>query len=141
MAARSSRRSCARGWQSAFQFRQFFAEEGVENGAGGVEGLKLVLHVQSGEDVLGVAYGQVGGVGVIRRVTGVLGSGDDIGIQCHVMLGQPVGGGFRRGGFQVVQVSVLFLVILQPFPHVGQHFFGGRPGFPGGSGLSGASWR
>ena len=49
---------------------QLFAQEGVEHGAGGVEGLEIVLDVQGGEDVLGVAHGQVGAVGVVGGVCG-----------------------------------------------------------------------
>ena len=39
--------------------RQLLAQEGVEDGTGGVEGLQLVLNVEGGKDVLGVAHGQV----------------------------------------------------------------------------------
>ena len=50
--------------------------------------------------------------------------GDDIGIQRHVVLGQTVGGGLRRGGFQVIQVAVFFLIVAQAFAHVVKHIAG-----------------
>ena len=77
--------------------RQLLAQEGVEHRAGGVQGLQVVLDGQGLEDVVGVAHRQVRGVGVVGGVTGLLGGGDDVGIQLHVVLGQPVGGGLGGG--------------------------------------------
>src|SRR5699024_221950 len=91
--------------------RQLLAQERVEHGAGGVQGLQVVLDGQGLEDVVGVAHRQVGGIGVVGGVAGVLGGGDDVGIELHVVLGQPVGGGLGGGGLQVVEVAVHLLVI------------------------------
>ena len=44
---------------------QLLAKECVEYRARGVTGLQLVLDVQSGEDIVGVADRQVRGVGVV----------------------------------------------------------------------------
>ncbi len=85
--------------------RQLLAEEGVEDRAGGVERLQLILHVERGEDVLGIADGQVGGVGVVR-VSARLGSGDDVGEGLDVVLCETVGGGLRRGGLKVIEVTM-----------------------------------
>ena len=101
---------------------QLLAQKGVEHGAGGVEGLELVLNVQSGEDVLGVAHGQVGGVGVVGSA--VLVGGDDVGELLLVVLGEAVGGGLGGGGLQVIEVAVLLLIVAQALPHVVEHVLG-----------------
>ena len=102
---------------------QLLAQESVEHGAGGIAGLEIVLNIKSLEDVLGVADRQVGAVGVVGGTAG-LSRGDDVGVELHIVLGQAVGGGLRRGGLQVVQVAVHLLVIAEPFPHVIQHLLG-----------------
>ena len=91
--------------------RQLLAQEGVEHGAGGVQGLQVVLHVQRGKNVLRVAHRQVAGVGVVGGA--VLVGGDDVGIVLLVVLGEAVGGGLGRGGLQVVQVAVLLLIVAE----------------------------
>ena len=57
---------------SRLPVRQLLTQKGVEHSAGGVQGLQVILDGQGLEDVVGVAHRQVGGVGVIRRVTGFL---------------------------------------------------------------------
>ena len=104
--------------------RQLLAQKGVEHGTGGIQGLKLVLNGQGLENILRIAHGQVGGVGVIRRVAGVLGGGDDVGILFHIVLGQAVGGGLGGGGLQIVQVAVLLLIVGKALPHVIQNVLG-----------------
>ena len=47
--------------------------------------------------------------------------GDDIGVLCLIVLGKAIGGGLGRGGLQIVEVSILLLIIAQPLPHVLQH--------------------
>ena len=91
----------------------------MEHRAAGIEGLKLILHIQRRKHILGVANGQMAGIGVVRRPSLVC--GDDIGIARLVVLGQAVGGGFRRGRLQVIEVAVQFLIVAQPLPHVLQH--------------------
>ena len=98
---------------------QLFAQEGVEHRAACVEGLELVLYVQCGEHVLRVAHRQVAGIGVVGRPALV--GGDDIGVLCLIVLGKAIGGGLGRGGLQIVEVSILLLIIAQPLPHVLQH--------------------
>lgn len=48
-----------------FPAGQLLAQEGVENRAGGVAGLKPVLNVQCLEYIFGVADGQVRAVGIV----------------------------------------------------------------------------
>ena len=98
---------------------QLLAQEGVEHGAGGVQGLEIVLDIQSGEHVLGVAHGQVGGVGVVGGAVHV--GGDDVGELLLIVLGEAIGGGLGGGGLQVVEVAVLLLIVGQALPHVVEH--------------------
>ena len=107
---------------SSLPVGQLLAQEGVEDGAGGVAGLQLVLDLQSGEDILGVAHGQVGGVGVVRSA--VLVGGDDVGVLLLVVLGEAVGGGLGGSGLQVVQVAVLLLIVGQTLAHMVEHVLG-----------------
>ena len=99
----------------------------MEHRAGGIQGLKLVLNVQGREDVLGVAHGQVGRVGIIRCLPR-LGGGDDIGVVLLVVLCQAVGGGLGWGCLQVIEVSVLLLIVRQAPAHMVQHRNGERLG-------------
>ena len=106
-----------------FPVRQFFAEEGVENGAGGVKCLQFVLDIEGREDVFGVADRQVRAVGVVWGVP-FLRCGDDVRIAFAVMLGEAIGGGFCWGGFEVVEIAVFFLIIRETVAHVVEHFLG-----------------
>ena len=63
-------------------------------------------------------------VGVIRRVAGVLGRGNDAGVALDIMFGQAVSSRFGGRGFQVVKVAVGLLVVRQAFSHVVEHPFG-----------------
>lgn len=72
--------------------RQLLAEEGVEDGAGGVARLEIVLNVERGEDIVGVADRQVRAVGVVRGAAR-LRRGDDVGIELNIVLRETVGGG------------------------------------------------
>ena len=91
----------------------------MEHRTAGIEGLKLILHIQRRKHILGVANGQMAGIGVVRRPSLVC--GDDIGIARLVVLGQAVGGGFRRGRLQVIEVAVQFLIVAQPLTHMLEH--------------------
>ena len=91
----------------------------MEHRAAGVESLELVLHIQRGKYILGVAHGQVAGVGVVGGSAFMC--GDDIGIASLVVLGKAIGGGFRRGCLQVIEVAVLLLIIGETLPHMLQH--------------------
>ena len=51
----------------------------MEDGAGGVARLEIVLNVERGEDIVGVADRQVRAVGVVRGAAR-LRRGDDVGI-------------------------------------------------------------
>ena len=102
--------------------RELLPQEGVEDGAGGVESLELVLDIQGGEYILRVAHRQVGGVGVIGGAVFV--GGDDIGVELLVVLGEAVGGALRRGGLEVVEVAVLLLIVAQALAHVVQNLLG-----------------
>ena len=61
-------------------------------------------------------------IGIIRRTVHI--GGDDIRIDFLVMLCEPIGCGFCRCCFQVIQVTVLFLIVRQTFTHVIQHIPG-----------------
>ena len=93
----------------------------MEHRAAGVEGLELVLYVQRGEHVLRVAHRQMAGIGVVGRPALV--GGDDVGVLCLIVLGKAIGGGLGRGGLQIVEVSVLLLIIRQTLSHMVQNFF------------------
>ena len=106
-----------------FPARQLLAQEGVEDGAGGVAGLEIVLNVESGKDIVRVSDGEMRGVGVIGRSAGLC-SGDDVGIELNIMLGETVGGGLGRGRLEIEEVAVLFLIVAEAFPHVIEHLLG-----------------
>ena len=101
---------------------QLLAEEGVEDRAGGVEGLELILDVKSREHIVGVADGQVAGVGVIRGAAG-LGRGDDIGELLNVVLCKAVGGALGGSGLQIVQVAVHLLIVGELITHMVEYLF------------------
>ena len=103
--------------------RQLLAEEGVEDGAGGVARLEIVLNVERGEDIVGVADRQVRAVGVVRGAAR-LRRGDDVGIELNIVLCQTVGGGLCGSSLEVIQVAVLLLIITQTFAHMVEHFLG-----------------
>ena len=102
---------------------QLLAEECVEDGAGGVEGLHLVLDIEGRENVFGEAHGQVGGVGVVRSATG-FGGGDDVGIPLFVVFGEAESRGFRGRRFEIIQVTVLLLIDGEAVAHMIQHLNG-----------------
>ena len=102
---------------------QLLAEEGVEHRAGGVQRLELVLNIKCAEDIIGVADGQVAGVGVIRSAA-VFGSGDDVGVLLDIVLCKAVRGALCGGGFKVIQVTVLLLIIRQALTHVVENILG-----------------
>ena len=115
--------------------RHLLTQERVEHGSRCVQGLKLILDVQSVKYILRIIHGKMGAVGVIRRIPLCPGS-DNVGIALLVMLGQTVGGGLSRRSLQVVKVAVQLLVIRQPFPHMVQHVLGELLAFPVGQVLS-----
>ena len=102
--------------------RQLLAQEGVEHGAGGVERLQFVLNVERGEDILGVADGQVRAVGVVGRTVHIC--RDNVGIALDVVLGQAIGGGLGGRGLEVIEVAVLLLIVGQAVAHMVEHFLG-----------------
>ncbi len=105
-----------------FPVRQFFTEERMEHGAGGIKRLQIVLLIERLENIGGVADRQIGGIRVIRRFA-VFGRRDDVGIPLHVVLGKTVGGGFRGRCLKVVEIAVLLLIVGETFAHVVQHVF------------------
>ena len=102
---------------AGFPIREALTQEGMEDGAGGVEGLELVFDVEGGEDVVGEANRKMAGVGVIGGLAGA-GSGDDVWIALLVVLGKAEGGGFGWGGLEVIEVAILFLIVREAFSHV-----------------------
>ncbi len=116
---------------AGFPVREALAKEGVEDGAGGVEGLELILDVEGREDVIGESDREVRGVGVIRGLA-VFGGGDDVGVTLLVVLGKTECGGFGRGGLEVIEVAVFLLIIGEFFPHVVEDFDGEFLRFPMG---------
>ena len=98
---------------------QLLAQERVEHGAGRVERLQLVLHVERAEDVVGEAHRQMRRVRVVRLA--VLVGRDDIRELLLVVLGEAVRGALGRRGLEVVQVAVLLLVVGQAGAHVVEH--------------------
>ena len=107
-----------------FPVGELLPQERVENGAGGVESLKFVLNVQGLEDVCGVAYRQVRAVGVVRSLILTVGGGDDVRIILSVVFRQTVGSAFGRGGLEVVEVAVLFLIVAELVTHEVERLFG-----------------
>ena len=88
-----------------FPVRQLFSQERVEHRTGGIKGLHLILNVQGGKNIFREIHRQVGAVGVIGSLP--LFSGRfDLRPFSPVVLGQPVAGGFRRGGLQIVKIPV-----------------------------------
>ena len=74
-----------------------------------------------------------GKLGAVRVVTLPHGSGlEDVRIALLVLPGKAVGGAFRRGGFQVVQVARFLLVLLHAQADELQDFLRKGPAFPGG---------
>ena len=67
------------------------------------------------------------GVGIIRRSVHI--GGYNIRVILAVVLGKTVGGRFRGGGFQIIQITVLFLIIRESFPHMIQHILRKLLGF------------
>ena len=102
--------------------RQFLTQEAVEYSAGCVENLQTILYIKGRENVLGVANRQVGAVGVVGSA--VLIGGDDVRVALLIVFGEPVGRGFGRSGFQIIQIAVFFLVVRQTFSHMIENFFG-----------------
>ena len=90
----------------------------VQDGAAGVLGLELLLHLLGLEGVVGVAHRDLGGV----RVVGVgLRSGlEDAGVALAVLLGEAVGGALGRGGLEVVEVAGGLLELDHLVAHVVQ---------------------
>ena len=101
--------------------RQLFSEESMEHRAGGVECLQLILHIECGENILGVSDRQMAGVCIIRRAVFVC--RNDIGIETFVVLCKAIGGRLGRRRLQIVKVSVLLLIVAQALAHMVQHIF------------------
>ena len=93
----------------------------MEHRAGGVECLQLILHIECGENILGVSDRQMAGVCIIRRAVFVC--RNDIGIETFVVLCKAIGGRLGRRRLQIVKVSVLLLIVAQALAHMVQHIF------------------
>ena len=91
--------------------------------------MQVVLDGQGLKDVGGVAYRQMGAVGVIGSVTGLLGGGDDVGVELHIVFGQPVGGGLGRSGLQVIEITVHLLIVGEALTHMVENILGKSLGF------------
>lgn len=98
-------------------------EERVEHRAGRIESLQLVLDVESGEDVARVSDGKVRTVGVVGHVVHIA-CADDVGISFSVVFCKTIGSGFCRRCFEVVQITVFFLIVAEFFTHEVEHFLG-----------------
>ena len=102
--------------------RKLFPQKRVEYGSRGIQGLQLVLNIQSFKNIRGIINRQVGGIGVIRRVS-LFSRRFDGREPFPVMLCQTIRRALRRRGLQIVQIPVLLLVVGKPLPHVVQHLF------------------
>ena len=96
----------------------------MEYRAGGVERLQLVLHIERGENILGISDRQMAGVCIIWRAVFI--RRDDIRVEHFVVLCKAVGCRFCRSSLQIVEISVLLLIVAQPLPHMVQYVFGKR---------------
>ena len=92
----------------------------MEHRTARVAALQLVLHLQSLEQVVRVAGGQLGAV----RIVTVAGCAalDDIREALLVLAGKAVRGSFSRGCLQVVEVTGGLLVAADAFTHEVEHF-------------------
>ena len=88
----------------------------MEYGTRGIESLKLVLNIESREYVVGEAYGEVGGVGIVGSFA--LGCGDDIGISLLVVLSKTVGGGLCGSCLEVIEIALHFLIVGKSLEHM-----------------------
>ena len=96
----------------------------MEYRAGGIERLQFILYIERGEDILCVPDRQMAGVRVIRRAVFI--RRDDIRVEHFVVLCKAVGCRFCRSSLQIVEISVLLLIVAQPLPHMVQYVFGKR---------------
>ena len=103
---------------------KLFAKICVEYCTRGIEGVKLVLHIKSLEDIVGIANGKVAGVGVIGSTAVLVGGGNNIGIELSVMLCKTVGGRLSRSCLKVVKVTVLLLIVGEALAHMVKHVLG-----------------
>ena len=96
----------------------------MEYRAGGVEGLKLILNIECGEDIIGVVDRQMGTVGIIGSAAGLRRS-DDAGVVLSVILCKTVGGRFRGSRFEIEQLALVHLLIIgQPVAHMVEDLLG-----------------
>ena len=96
----------------------------MEYRAGGVEGLKLILNIERGEDIIGIADRQMGTVGIIGSAAGLRRS-DDAGVVLGVILCKTIGGRFRGSRFEVEQLALVHLLIIgQPVAHMVEDLLG-----------------
>ena len=102
-------------WTSSFEL---LTKVAVEYSTRGIEGMKLVLHIEGLENIVGVANGKMAGVGVVGCAAVLIGGSDDVGIEALVMLRKTVGGRLGRSSLKVVEVAVLLLVVRKTLTHV-----------------------
>ena len=95
----------------------------MEHCAGGIQGLQFILNIQCIENIHGIVHRQMGRVRIVRSISG-LSCRLDTGPALSVVLGQTVRGTLRRGCLQIVEVSVLLLIIRQTLSHMVQYFLG-----------------
>ena len=84
----------------------------VQDGAAGVLGLELLLHLLGQVRIVGESDGDLGGVRVVG--VGVRPGLEDAGEAAAILLGEAVGGALGRGGLQVVQVAGGLLEVHHP---------------------------
>lgn len=81
----------------------------MEDGAGSVTSLEIVLDVEGGEDIVREADGEVGRVGVVRTPLHI--SRNDVGESFLIVFSEAESGRFGGGRFEVVEIAIFFLVI------------------------------
>ena len=79
------------------------------------------LDIQGFENIFRIAHRQMRTVGVVWRSIAFRGC-DNIWELCLVMLGKSISRGLCRSCLQVIQITVLFLISRQAFPHMVQNF-------------------
>ena len=102
---------------------KLFSQECMEHCAGSIQGLQFILNIQCIENIHGIVHRQMGGIRIIRGISGLSGR-LDAGPALSVVLCQTVRGTLRRGRLQIVEVSVLLLIIRQTLSHMIQYFLG-----------------
>ena len=93
----------------------------MEDCAGGVSRLKIILNVERLKDILRERNRKMRAVGVIGSAA-VLSRGDDIRELRDVMLCEAVGGGLCGSCLKVVEIAVLLLIVGETLTHMVEDF-------------------